>query len=63
MDKARAARISVSGLKVLGLISRTQRAQRALGFKDWKFWGLFYCMQRAQHALNLRVWKLHNTMV
>ena len=35
----------------------TQCAQRALGFRVWKFYSLFYCMQRAQRGLNFRVSK------
>ena len=35
----------------------TQCAQRALGFRVWKFYNLFYCMQRAQRGLNFRVSK------
>ena len=35
----------------------TQCALRALGFRVWKFYSLFYCMQRAQRGLNFRVSK------
>ena len=35
----------------------TQCAQRALGFRVWKFYSLFYGMQRVQRGLNFRVSK------